>query len=105
MNRTLETLAQRKQILQARSTLCRLRIRSELNAMHDRLSWARAGVAAAVSSPIISSTVTGLALYGVAHGRLGRWLMLAAQALLLARLAGAAVNLFRKRPVLPPSVR
>jgi hypothetical protein len=40
MNKSLENLALRKQLLQARSTLCRLRIRYELNAMHDTLSWA-----------------------------------------------------------------
>jgi hypothetical protein len=104
MNKSLENLALRKQLLQARSTLCRLRIRYELNAMHDTLNWARAGVMAVKALPV-RSIVFGLALYGVAHSRLARLLTLAARMLLLARLASIAVNLLRKPSALPPSVR
>lgn len=104
MNKSLENLALRKQLLQARSTLCRLRIRYELNAMRDRLSWARAGVMAVKVLPV-RSALLGLALYGVPHSRLARLLALAARVLLLARLASIAANLLRKPSALPPSVR
>jgi len=104
MNKSLENLALRKQLLQARSTLCRLRIRYELNAMHDTLSWAQAGVMAVKALPV-RSTVFGLALVAVAHSRLARLLALAARILLLARLASIAVNLLRKPSALPPSMR
>ena len=104
MNKSLENLALRKQLLQARSTLCRLRIRYELNALHDTLSWAHAGVMAVTALPV-RSTVFGLALVAVGHNRLARMLTLAARMLLLARLAGIAVNLLRKPSALPPSVR
>jgi len=104
MNKSLENLALRKQLLQARSTLCRLRIRYELNAMHDSLSWAQAGVMAVKALPV-RSTVFGLALVAVGHNRLARLLALAARMLLLARLASIAVNQLRKPSALPPSVR
>jgi len=104
MNKYLENLALRKQLLEARSTLCRLRIRYELDAMHDTLSWAQAGVMAVNALPV-RSTVFGLALVAVGHNRLARLLTLAARMLLLARLASIAVNLLRKPSALPPSVR
>jgi len=104
MNRSLEHLALRKQLLQARSTLCRLRIRYELNALHHTLSWAQAGVMAVNALPV-RSTVFGLALYGLGHSRLARLLTLAARMLLLARLASVAVDLLQKPSALPPSVR
>ena len=104
MNKSLDNLALRKQLLQARSTLCRLRIRHELNAMRGTLSWARAGIMALKALPV-RSAVFGLALAGVAHGRLARLLALAARILLLARLASIAVNLLRKPSALPPSMR
>lgn len=104
MNKYLENLALRKQLLQARSTLCRLRIRYELDALHDTLSWAQAGVMAVTALPV-RSTVFGLALVAVGHNRLARLLTLAARMLLLARLASIAVNLLRKPSALPPSVR
>jgi hypothetical protein len=71
MNSALEHLALRKQLLQARSTLYRLRIRSELDAMHGSLSWA------------------------LRHSRLARALGLAARVLLFARLARSASRLWR----------
>jgi len=104
MNKSSENLALRKQLLQARSTLCRLKIRHELNTMQDTLSWARAGVLAAKALPV-RSALMGLALYGVPHSRLARLLSLAARMLLLAKLASIAANLMRKPSVLPPSVR
>lgn len=104
MNKPLENLALRKQLLQARSTLCRLRVRYEVNAMRDRLSWARAGVRAAKALPV-RSAVLGLALYAVPHSRLARLLALAARMLLLARLASIVASMLQKPPALPPSVR
>jgi hypothetical protein len=104
MNKSRENLALRKQLLQARSTLCRLRIRHELNTMRDSLSWARAGVMALKALPVRSS-VLALALYAVPHGRLARLLMLAARMLLLARLASIVGKLLRKPAALAPSVR
>lgn len=101
MNRSLEELALRKQLLQARSKLYRLRMRRELDAVHGTLGWARAGAMAARALPV-RSAVLGLALYGAAHARLARLLALAARMLLLARLATAAYKLLQK-PLAAPS--
>jgi hypothetical protein len=102
MNNSLEYLALRKQLLQARSTLYRLRIRHEVDAARNTLGWARAGVMAAQALPL-RSAVLGLALYGASHGRLKQWLALAARVLLLAKTAGSAVRLLQKPP--PPAPR
>jgi hypothetical protein len=104
MNNPPKNLALRKQLLQARSTLCRLRIRCELNSMRDSLSWARAGVQAAKAIPV-RSAVLGLALFGVPHSRLARLLALAARMLLLARMAGGVASMLQKNSAMPPSVR
>ncbi len=104
MNKALENLALRKQLLQARSTLCRLKIRYEVDAVHANLSWARAGVRAFRALPV-RSTLFDLALYGMARSRLARLLKLAAQVLLFARLASIAASLLQKPPVLLPTSR
>lgn len=104
MNKSLENLALRKQLLRARSTLFRLRIRCEFNAMRDTLSWARTGVMAVKALPL-RSAILGLALFGVSRSRLARLLALAARMLLLARLASIVASTLRKPSVRRPSVR
>ncbi len=104
MNKALENLALRKQLLQARSTLCRLRIDYELTAMRDSLNWAQAGVMAIKTLPV-RSTIFGLALQGMGHKRLARLLTLAARTLFAVRLTGIALTLLRKPAAAPPYVR
>lgn len=101
MNKSIEMLALRRQLLQTRSAICRVQIRSELSVLRDPLHWAQAGVTAVTSHPVRYSLI-GLALYGVAHGRLQRWLMPAARTLLLTHLASVALNLLRKPALLRP---
>ena len=91
MNDSADNLALRKQLLQARSALCRLRIRHQLDEMQGVLSWTRAA-ATAVNVLPIGSAVLGLALYGAAHSRLARLAALAARALMLARLASVVIR-------------
>lgn len=100
MNKTGENLALRKQLLQARSTLCRLRIRHELNTLRDSLGWTRRMVSAVTATPVRAAAF-GLALYGVSRTPLARVLALAVRALLLGRLAKLALTRGRGRP--PPS--
>ena len=104
MSNSLEHLALRKRLLQAHSVLCRLRIRHELTAVQDIPGWARAGVMAATALPI-RSALLGVALYGLPHGRLAKWLALAARMLLLAKAAGIAINLLQKPSAAPPTAR
>jgi hypothetical protein len=102
MNNSLEYLALRKQLLQARTTLYRLRLRHEVDAARNTLGWAQAGAMAAQALPL-RSAVLGLALYGVSRGRLAQWLALSARVLLVAKAAGIAVGLLQKPP--PPAAR
>jgi hypothetical protein len=104
MTRPLEDLALRKQLLHARSTLYRLKIRHELNAMQEALSWSRAGVMALRALPVGSGILT-LALQALPRSRLAQLLALGSRMLLLSGLASIAVNLLRKPSAPPPSVR
>jgi hypothetical protein len=77
MSDALEKLALRKQLLIARSALCRLRIHQQFVAMP------------------VWSAVLGLALTGVALKRGGRLFAIAARTMLFARLACIAMKLWR----------
>lgn len=100
MNKAREHLALRKQLLQARSTLCRLRIRHELNALHDTLGWTRDVVMAVTATPV-RAVAFGLAVYGLSRTPLARVLALAVRMLLLGRLAKLAVTRWRGRAARP----
>ncbi len=100
MNKAREDLALRKQLLQARSTLCRLRIRHELNTFHDTLGWTRRVVTAVTATPVRAAAF-GLALYGVSRTPLARVLALAVRMLLLGRLAKLALTRWRERATRP----
>lgn len=95
MNKTTRQLAQRKQLLLAQSMLYRLRIRRDIRALP---SWPRSGVALAAALPI-RPLVLGLVLSAVPKTKLSRWLAIAAKALLLARLASAALRWSQAAPV------
>ncbi len=101
MIKSIEILALRRQLLQARATLYRAKIRSELDALQDPLRWAQAGVTAVKNHPV-RYTLIGLALVGLSHGRLQRWLMPGTRTLLLTRFARVVMNLMGK-PSVPPS--
>lgn len=101
MIKSIEILALRRQLLQARATLSRAQIRSELDALQDPQRWAQAGVTAVKTHPV-RYTLIGLALYGVARGRLQRWLVPAARTLLLTGFSRIVMNLMGK-PSVPPS--
>ena len=101
MNRPLETFALRKQLLVARSSLCRLKIRHEVEVMRESLTWRRAGSAVAGSLPV-SSAVFLIAAGGLGHGRMARWLAFAGRALAIARLASLAATLMRDSRAGPP---
>jgi hypothetical protein len=95
MSRQSEHLALRKQLLQARSALCRLQIRHESVAVRNSLGWTEAGSTAA-ASPSIRLAAMGLALFGVSRSRASRWFKWATGVLLVARLSVVAVQLLRK---------
>ena len=97
MSKALDNLALKKQLLQARSTLYRLRIRRDLREMTNALDWAQAGVGVAASLPVRSGLFR-LALQAMGEGRIARVVRFASRAILFARITGVVVAMLRKPP-------
>ncbi len=95
MNRRDEELALRKELLLARSSLCRLKIHYQADALRHGLSWRGAATAVAAAPPARGALFL-LAAEGVGHARMARWLTLAGRALAVVRLARLALGLLRK---------
>lgn len=95
MNRRDEELALRKELLLARSSLCRLKIHTQADALRHGLSW-RGAAAAVAAAPPARGALFLLAAEGVGHARMARWLTLAGRALAAVRLARLALGLLRK---------
>jgi hypothetical protein len=91
----LKELALKKELLQARSRLYRLRIRLDLDRLSEAMTWAQAGVSAAKSLPLRSGLVS-LALQALGHGRLARMVRFASRVVLFAKLTGIAIDVARK---------
>lgn len=97
MNRRDEELALRKELLLARSSLCRLKIHYQADVLRHSLSWRGAATAVAAGPPARAALFL-LAAEGVGHARMARWLTLAGRALAAVRLARLALDLLRKSP-------
>ena len=97
MNRHDTDLSLRKEILLARSSLCRMQARYHADALRRSLSWRGAGAAVA-SSPAARDAVFLVAAEGLGRRRTARWIAWAGRALVVARLALAALSLLRNRP-------
>lgn len=101
MNRNEENLALRKELLVARSSLCRLKIRHEAREFRHNLTWREAGAA-------VAGTTAGrdalflLAAEGIGRERTARWLAVAVQVLAIAKLAALAAQTLRKPAAGPP---
>lgn len=105
MNVLLESLARDRQMLVDRSALCRLRLRRDAHALRRSLELRRASVAVAVvTAPAARALAWSLALSFLGAGRVARMLALAGRVVLVARLAGAAVEYARgpSRGASPP---
>jgi len=95
MREPVEVLALRKEVLIARSTLCRLKIRRDAAAVRGTLSPARSGMALAGAAPVRE---LGLGLRSPVGWRTGGALVaLASRAVILARVALAAFVSFARR--------
>jgi hypothetical protein len=97
MNRPDEDLELRKQLLAARSSLCRLKIRREAFALRESLSWHRAAVSVA-STPAAQNAAFLLALGGLGEERTARLLAMASRILMVARITGVVLSLLRRAP-------
>jgi hypothetical protein len=97
MNRQTEELALRKQLLVARSALCRLKIRREAGALREGLTWRNAATAVANSSPARAAAFD-LVLEGLGRDRMSRALAFASRALMVARITRMVLSLLRGSP-------
>jgi hypothetical protein len=96
VNTRLEMLASQRQHLVERSALCRLRLRGDVLAVRGAVSW-RQVPGALVAAPAARTVAWSLAMSLLGTGRAGRVLVLAGRALLVARLACAAIGYARGR--------
>jgi hypothetical protein len=94
MNKSLQELALRKQVLQAKSNLQRLQVQRHAQALGESLSWLRTG-AKAVSSLSVGSGLLGLALRRATGSPVGQAVALTSGLLLLSKVAGLALRLLR----------
>ncbi len=90
-----ENLALRKEVLLARSSLCRLKIRYQAHALRESFTWRRVGAVVAGSPPARDALFL-LAAEGLGRYRVARWLALAARALAIARLTSLAIGVLSK---------
>jgi hypothetical protein len=100
MNRNEDNLALRKELLVARSSLYRLKIRHEVETFRHHLSWREAG-AEAVRTPAARDALFLLAAEGIGRSRTARWLAVAGQVLAIAKLINLAVQMLRAPPADP----
>ena len=91
MNASRVLLAREKELLLARSTLCRLRLRSQSRALRDSLRW-RGIAASAAASPAARGTLLAIALSLPALARTARFAATAIRIVLLARLAFSLIR-------------
>jgi len=95
-----ENLALRKELLLARSSLCRLKIRYQASTLRESFTWRRVGSAVAGSPPARDALFI-LAAEGLGRYRVARWLAFAARALAIAKITSLAIH-FMSRPEADP---
>jgi hypothetical protein len=96
VNTRLEVLASQRQHLVERSALCRLRLRQDAGAVREAMSWTLVPAAVA-AAPAARTLAWTLALSLLGTGRAGRMLRFASRAILIAKLARAAIGYARGR--------
>ena len=99
MNARLETLAGERRALLDRSALCRLQLRREAYVLRNSVTWRRASAAAA-TAPAVRAIAWSLALSFLGVGRAARMLVFAGRAILLVKVARAALG-YASGPVKP----
>jgi hypothetical protein len=97
MNKPGDELALRKEVVLARSSLCRLKIHYRAAALRHSISWRGAATAVAAAPPARAALFL-LAAEGLGHERTARWLAYAGRALAAVRLTSLALGLLRKSP-------
>ena len=96
MSRPPDDFAMRKQLLAARSSLCRLRLRHDAWVLRESFTVPRLG-ASVVRSPAARTAAFLVAVEIAGPTRMARLLAFANQALSIARIAGIALAWLRDR--------
>jgi hypothetical protein len=96
MSASLAALAIRRQELVERSALCRIRLHDDACAVRAAVSWKQVPVALA-AAPAMRTMAWSLALSLLGTGRAGRILLYASRALLVVKVARAAIGYARGR--------
>jgi hypothetical protein len=104
MSAALEARARDKELLLARSALCRLRLRSQSSALRDALGWRDMAVSAA-ASPGARGALLAIALSLPVLARTARFAVTAIRAVLLARLALSLIRHVQALGRAPPAPR
>jgi hypothetical protein len=94
MNKSMEELALRKQVLQAKSTLHRLEIQRHAQGVGESLGWLRTG-ARVVGSLSVQTGLLGLAMRRVTGSPVGQAVALTSGFVLLTKVAGLLFRLIR----------
>jgi hypothetical protein len=102
MNPSAELLALQKDVLLARSSLCRLKIRRDVARVRESVSIGHVGTAIAGSAPA-RELLLGLLFSGIGGRRVSRVIAFASRALVIARVALAAFGMLRSAPQAAPA--
>ena len=94
MSKSMDELALRKQVLQAKSTLHRLEIQRHAQGVGDSLGWMRTG-AKVVGSLSVQTGLLGLAMRRVTGSPVGQAVALTSGFVLLSKIAGLVLRLIR----------
>lgn len=92
MSSQSEMLAARKSLLVARSSLDRLTMVREVDALREGLQWRRVGAAMATSAPV-RPVILGALVLLAGRKRIAKAIGLATQAIMLVKLVGAVRKL------------
>jgi hypothetical protein len=96
VNSRQELLALHKEVLVARSSLQRLKIGRDVDALRESLQWRRA-LGTAASMPQVRSLLFGVLLLAAGRGRLARMVRMAATALAVAKLGAMLLRAAKAR--------
>ena len=98
MSKSLEELALKKQLLQARSALYRLKIHQQVRQVGGKLKWVSFGAKVVTSFPL-GSGLLGLALKSVYPSRVARLVSLGTRIVLILRITNAVAKLLHSLPM------
>jgi hypothetical protein len=97
MNPVVEPVVGEKELLLARSALCRVRLQRDTRDLASRLQWTRVAAGAAASPPI-RRLALGVAFSFIGLGRMARLVALAGRVLLYAKVVRSAIGYLRAAP-------